>query len=79
MCIVIDNVVHDVTVFVDNHPGGSVIKTYVGKPDASAVFYGGVHDHSNAAINLLSTMRIARYHPCPDDSTEEEIDEKKEH
>lgn len=65
--IIIDNIVHDVTVFVNNHPGGSIIKSYVGT-DATAVFYGGVYDHSNAAQNLLSTLRLARYQP--DASTE---------
>jgi len=60
--IIIDNIVHDVTVFVNNHPGGSIIKSYVGT-DATAVFYGGVYDHSNAAQNLLSTLRLARYQP----------------
>lgn len=64
--IIIDGVVHDVTVFVNNHPGGSIIKSYLGV-DATAVFYGGVYDHSNAARNLLSTMRLARYEPTEDE------------
>jgi len=60
--IVIDNVVYDISRFVDIHPGGQVIMSYLGT-DASSVFHGdgGIHLHSNAAINLLSTMRLARY------------------
>lgn len=57
--IVISGIVHDVTDFVDRHPGGRVlIKSAVGK-DGTAVFNGGVYDHNNAAHNLLSTMRVA--------------------
>lgn len=40
------------------HPGGkSLIKSAIGK-DATALFNGGVYEHSNAAHNLLSTMRV---------------------
>jgi len=57
--IVISGIVHDVTDFVDRHPGGRIlIKSGVGK-DATAVFNGGVYDHHNAAHNLLATMRVA--------------------
>ena len=35
----------------------SLIASAIGK-DATAIFNGGVYDHSNAAHNLLSTMRI---------------------
>jgi stearoyl-CoA desaturase (delta-9 desaturase) len=34
-----------------------MIKAWIGK-DATAVFNGGIYNHSNAAHNLLSTMRI---------------------
>jgi len=61
--IIIDNVVYDISRFVDHHPGGPVILTYLGT-EASSVFHGDrLHHHSNAAINLLSTMRLARYVP----------------
>ncbi|KAF2827385.1 hypothetical protein CC86DRAFT_348806 [Ophiobolus disseminans] len=57
--VAIGGVIHDVELFVNEHPGGkTLIKSAVGK-DATALFNGGVYEHSNAAHNLLSTMRVA--------------------
>lgn len=54
----IAGVIHDVSDFIKDHPGGkALISSAVGK-DATAVFNGGVYLHSNAAHNLLSTMRV---------------------
>lgn len=54
----IAGVVHDISDFVNDHPGGkAMIKSAIGK-DATAVFNGGVYLHSNAAHNLLSSMRV---------------------
>ncbi|KAI4927743.1 hypothetical protein J4E85_006255 [Alternaria conjuncta] len=56
--VAIAGVIHDVSPFIADHPGGkTLIKSAVGK-DATAVFNGGVYEHSNAAHNLLSTMRV---------------------
>ncbi|KAK8007644.1 hypothetical protein PG989_001634 [Apiospora arundinis] len=56
--VAIAGVVHDVTDFIKDHPGGkALISSAIGK-DATAIFNGGVYDHSNAAHNLLSTMRV---------------------
>jgi stearoyl-CoA desaturase (delta-9 desaturase) len=56
--VAIGGVVHDVAVFIKDHPGGkSLILGSVGK-DATGMFNGGVYLHSNAAHNLLGTMRI---------------------
>lgn len=56
--VLISGIVHDVTEFVEKHPGGrTLIRSGIGK-DATAVFNGGVYDHSNAAHNLLATMRV---------------------
>lgn len=58
--ILIDGLVHDVTGFLESHPGGEkLLRAYIGK-DATHAFHGGVHQHSNAGRNLLSTKRIAR-------------------
>ncbi|KAF8534314.1 hypothetical protein BDD12DRAFT_918992 [Trichophaea hybrida] len=55
----IAGVVHDVTDFIKDHPGGkAMINSGIGK-DATAIFNGGVYDHSNAAHNLLSNFRVA--------------------
>ena len=43
---------------MDEHPGGRhLIAKMIGK-DATTAFFGGVYDHSNAAHNLLSMMRV---------------------
>jgi stearoyl-CoA desaturase (delta-9 desaturase) len=56
--IAIGGVVHDVTAFVKEHPGGKAfIASGIGK-DATAMFNGGVYRHSNAAHNLLASMRV---------------------
>ena len=56
--IAVAGVIHDVSNFIKDHPGGkALISAAVGK-DATAIFNGGVYNHSNAAHNLLSTMRI---------------------
>jgi stearoyl-CoA desaturase (delta-9 desaturase) len=56
--IAIAGIVHDVTDFINDHPGGkAMIKSGLGR-DATAIFNGGVYNHSNAAHNLLSTMRV---------------------
>lgn len=57
--VLISGIVHDVSGFVENHPGGkALIMSAVGK-DGTAVFNGGVYRHSNAAHNLLATMRVS--------------------
>ena len=54
--------VHDVTDFIKDHPGGkAMINSGIGK-DATAMFNGGIYYHSNAAHNLLSTMRVGVIH-----------------
>lgn len=56
--VAIAGVIHDVADFIKEHPGGkALISSAIGK-DATAVFNGGVYEHSNAAHNLLSTMRV---------------------
>jgi len=57
--ILIAGFIHDVSHFIDSHPGGqALIKSYIGK-DATVAFYGGVHDHNTAAHNILAMMRVA--------------------
>ncbi|KAF9538409.1 hypothetical protein EC957_006784 [Mortierella hygrophila] len=57
--ILLEGVVYDVAEFMNEHPGGEkYIKMGVGK-DMTAAFNGGMYDHSNAARNLLSLMRVA--------------------
>jgi stearoyl-CoA desaturase (Delta-9 desaturase) len=57
--IAIAGIVYDVIDFAAHHPGGNaVIRGGIGK-DATAMFNGGIYNHSNAANNLLSTMRVS--------------------
>ncbi|KAL8737772.1 MAG: hypothetical protein Q9181_001362 [Wetmoreana brouardii] len=56
--VAIAGIVHEVTEFIKEHPGGkAMIKSGLGK-DATAMFNGGIYMHSNAAHNLLSSMRV---------------------
>lgn len=57
--VVIQGIVHDVSSILDSHPGGrELLAQKIGK-DATAAFMGGVYEHSNAAHNLLSMMRVS--------------------
>ncbi|KZT11179.1 delta9-fatty acid desaturase [Laetiporus sulphureus 93-53] len=56
--VLIAGFIHDVSSFIDEHPGGRhLIAKHIGK-DATTAFFGGVYDHSNAAHNWLSMMRV---------------------
>jgi len=56
--IVVSGYIHDVGSFMDQHPGGRhLLQGKIGK-DATTAFQGGIYDHSNAAHNLLSMMRV---------------------
>ncbi|KAJ5698398.1 hypothetical protein N7462_000403 [Penicillium macrosclerotiorum] len=55
--VAIAGFVYDVTDFLDAHPGGKVLSMGIGK-DATAMFYGGVFQHSVAASSILSTMQV---------------------
>lgn len=58
--IVVDGFVHDLRSFIDEHPAGAaIIKPYLGK-DASAAFNGTVYNHSNAARNIINTLRVGK-------------------
>jgi stearoyl-CoA desaturase (delta-9 desaturase) len=60
--VLISGFIHDVSAFIDEHPGGRhLIVKMIGK-DATTAFFGGVYDHSNAAHNLLSMMRVGILH-----------------
>ncbi|KAJ3097604.1 hypothetical protein HDU97_004732 [Phlyctochytrium planicorne] len=59
--IIIGDLVYDVTKFVDHHPGGAgFLKAGVGR-DMTKAFNGAIYDHSNAARNLMSQMRWAKF------------------
>lgn len=54
--VLIAGFIHDVRHFIDEHPGGAkYLETHIGK-DATAAFFGGVYDHSNAAHNVSTSL-----------------------
>jgi stearoyl-CoA desaturase (delta-9 desaturase) len=64
--VVINGIVHDVSNFITDHPGGEALLTAVIGDDATQLFEGGAYKHSNAAHNLLSNLRIARVSKQPE-------------
>lgn len=56
--VCISGFIHDISSFLDEHPGGRhLLAARIGQ-DCTSAFGGGVYDHSNAAHNLLSMMRV---------------------
>ena len=56
--IIVAGFIHDVSDFIDEHPGGRhLIIKYIGK-DATPAFFGGVYDHSNAAHNVCPVLTL---------------------
>eukprot|EP01087_Luapelamoeba_hula_P012897 TRINITY_DN364_c0_g1_i1.p1 TRINITY_DN364_c0_g1~~TRINITY_DN364_c0_g1_i1.p1 ORF type:complete len:702 (+),score=115.94 TRINITY_DN364_c0_g1_i1:233-2338(+) len=59
--MVCEGFVHDVRHFIEVHPAGAkIMRPYMGK-DITKQFNGGVYNHSNAARNMLHTLRIAKF------------------
>jgi len=56
--ILISGFIHDMTGFLDEHPGGRVILDKHIGTDATSAFFGGIYEHSNAAHNLLAMKRV---------------------
>ncbi|XBW34690.1 hypothetical protein QEN19_000258 [Hanseniaspora menglaensis] len=57
--IVINGIVHDITSYISQHPGGESLLLASRGKDATSAFQGGVYLHSNAAYNLLADYRVA--------------------
>lgn len=56
--ICVGGFIHDVTDFLDEHPGGRHLLTKNIGRDATTAFFGGVYDHSNAAHNVGIFMSV---------------------
>jgi hypothetical protein len=60
--ILISGFIHDVSGFLDEHPGGRhLLAKNIGK-DATTAFFGGVYDHSNAAHNVSTSQLNSNDH-----------------
>ena len=58
--IILDDLAHDVSSFLSDHPGGpEILLSKLGR-DATIAFNGGVQRHSKAARNLAAMLRVAR-------------------
>ncbi|KAJ5226367.1 hypothetical protein N7468_007592 [Penicillium chermesinum] len=55
--VTIAGVVHDLSGFMGERPGRKTLISSATGKDVAALFNGDVYDHSNAAYNLLSSMR----------------------
>jgi stearoyl-CoA desaturase (delta-9 desaturase) len=57
--IVVAGFIHDVSDFLDEHPGGRhLLVKNIGK-DATTAFFGGIYDHSNAAHNVCRNIILS--------------------
>ncbi|KAI8664852.1 Acyl-CoA desaturase [Fusarium sp. Ph1] len=57
--VVIPGIAHNVADFIKDHPGGkALISSGIGK-DVTAIFNGGIYNHSNAVHNFLCSMRVS--------------------
>lgn len=57
--ILVSGFIHDVSSFLDEHPGGKhLLSKNIGR-DATTAFHGGVYDHSNAAHNVRTKFSIS--------------------
>ena len=62
--ICIGGFIHDVSDFLDEHPGGRhLLIKQIGR-DATTAFFGGVYDHSNAGHNVSAAGPSAIIHTC---------------
>jgi stearoyl-CoA desaturase (Delta-9 desaturase) len=58
MLVVVAGFVHDVTSFIARHPGGeAMMRSSIGR-DATALFNGGIYNHSKKARDILATLRV---------------------
>ena len=50
--LVVSGFIHDVSDFINEHPGGQSLMLAKKGKDATAAFCGGLYEHSNAAHNV---------------------------
>ncbi|KAE9402575.1 delta 9-fatty acid desaturase protein [Gymnopus androsaceus JB14] len=56
--LLVSGFIHDVSSFIERHPGGPSLLTKNSGHDMTTSFFGGFYSHSNAAHNLLAMMRV---------------------
>lgn len=58
--VLISGFIHDVSSFVDQHPGGRHYLIGTAGKEATASFFGGVYAHSNAAHNVCASSLLSK-------------------
>jgi stearoyl-CoA desaturase (delta-9 desaturase) len=56
--VLISGFIHDVSSFVDQHPGGRHYLIGTAGKEVTASFFGGVYAHSNAAHNVCASLLL---------------------
>lgn len=56
--LLVSGFIHDVTSFLEEHPGGDRLLTANTGKDVTAKFFGGVYDHSHAAHNVRLSLTL---------------------
>uniref|UniRef100_A0A7S1EPR9 Fatty acid 2-hydroxylase n=1 Tax=Timspurckia oligopyrenoides TaxID=708627 RepID=A0A7S1EPR9_9RHOD len=70
--VVMDGKVFDITMFLDNHPGGKdIIVPHLGS-DVTEVMKSGPHKHSSFAYKMLASNQIGSLHSETPESTKEQ-------
>lgn len=60
--VLVSGFIHDLSGFLEHHPGGKpLLARYIGK-DATTAFFGGVYDHSHAAHNVSHVVYLKQRH-----------------
>ncbi len=59
--VIVDGRVHDITAFLDSHPGGlAVTEEHLGADIGAVIRSPAVHEHSSTAFELLEQYCIGR-------------------
>lgn len=58
--VLVSGFIHDVSVFMDQHPGGRELLAKAIGTDATTAFFGGTYEHSHAAHNVRPISLV----PC---------------
>jgi cytochrome b involved in lipid metabolism len=61
--ILVSGFIHDVSNFLEQHPGGGALLLRNTGKDMTASFFGGVYAHSSAAHNVRLTLILASWSP----------------
>jgi stearoyl-CoA desaturase (delta-9 desaturase) len=70
--ILVSGFIHDVSTFLEQHPGGTTYLTKNSGIDMTASFFGGIYRHSTAAHNVAKSIRL---NPNDADGRQADVDD----